>query len=513
MRYGASACGVTNTALRRIRSFACGVVGEMRGRSTFARTALAGYDVGSLMATDPIVQWAKAVWDRLVPSTDRKDSWKRAMVDVATAQRPFQAVVGPAGAMIASALRIGWKVPSPHHLQTANGTTISLYEVAPRDVQLLAIRDLVHLEAKSSSLTTRIGGPPDLVPLKDFLRKKRSPKVAEALRALGEGGWWTQARMYEAGMDGVDSNVCQVCHDQVGTLYHRCCGCPGLKDLEEKAKGCEEVLDKARSALNCDDSLFNTGIPLLQEPGRPPGLVTRWCGGKVVDDPTFTGEVFSDGSVVGGCRKGDERAGWAVVKVDDEGMVIFGVYGTCPDFFPTSLRAELWGVLQALRHAMPPVTIWVDNAGVVDGFGRGRSWCVDSARPAADLWCLVWDKVDDLGGEGIKVVKTKGHATKADVEAGRSTWWHQAGNEHADHFAKRGSALAEDLASTKVSRDGYRLAKKWYQWLEVLICNWPKDTQRRATKARGSRLKRRMRRPASGTDTGEIGRASCRERV
>jgi len=207
----------------------------------------------------------------------------------------------------------------------------------------------------------------------------------------------------------------------------------------ESTKGCKEVLDIARLATHCDEPLFKEGIPLLQERGIPPKLVTRWCGGRNVDDPTFTGEVFSDGSVVGGCRKGDERSGWAAVKVDDEGRILFRVYGTCPDFFPTSLRAELWGVLQVLRHAMPPVTIWVDNAGVVDGFAKGRDWCVDAARPAADLWGLVWAKVDDLGNEGIKIAKTKGHATKADVEAGRATEWHQKGNDHADHYAKQGS--------------------------------------------------------------------------
>ena len=76
--------------------------------------------------------------------------------------------------------------------------------------------------------------------------------------------------------------------------------------------------------------------------------------------------------------------------VDEEGLVLFGIYGTCPDFFPTSLRAELWGALQTLRHASPPVTLWVDNDGVVEGFRKGRAWCCDSSRPAADLWKAFW---------------------------------------------------------------------------------------------------------------------------
>ena len=504
MRYGASACGITNTTLRAVRNFSCGAIGEMRGRSTFARLTLASYDVGALMATDPIVQWAKAVWDRLVVKEDMRDSWKKAMVEVATAVRPFGAVVGPAGAMVASALRIGWKVPSPHHLQMADGVLLNLHEVAPKDVQLLATRDLMHVEARASSLVSSVGGPPDLVPLRDFIKGKRSSKVVAALRALGEGGWWTQERMYEANMSGVESNLCQVCHGQVGTLYHRFCGCPGISELMEDSKGFGEVLGMARSALHSDDPLFKTGVPVLQGTSKPPGLVTRWCGGRVTDDPTFTGDVFSDGSVVGGCRKGDERAGWAAVKADDQGKVVFGVYGTCPDFFPTSLRAELWGVLQTLRHAMPPIIIWVDNAGVVDGFGKGRQWCVDSARPAADLWSLVWAKVEDLGKEGIRIVKTKGHATEADLEAGRSSWWQKAGNDHADHFAKRGSALAEEMASTSSNRKSYLLARKWYGWLSVLIANWPADTQRRQGKEGGRRRQRGSAEGAAGGGAAEV---------
>ena len=135
--------------------------------------------------------------------------------------------------------------------------------------------------------------------------------------------------------------------------------------------------------------------------------------------------------------------------INDEGLVVGGAYGTCPDFFPTSLRAELWGVLQTLRHACPPITVWVDNSGVVDGFARGAAWCCDSSRPAADLWRLIWCRHADLGGEDIEMRKVKGHATNADIDAGRSTPWQKAGNDHADHFAGRGSLLAEEMASTK----------------------------------------------------------------
>ena len=63
LRYGAGVVGVGKAALRAARSFACAVRGEMRGRCTFARLALARYDPGAVLVTDPLLEWARAAWD------------------------------------------------------------------------------------------------------------------------------------------------------------------------------------------------------------------------------------------------------------------------------------------------------------------------------------------------------------------------------------------------------------------------------------------------------------------
>ena len=64
----------------------------------------------------------------------------------------------------------------------------------------------------------RIGGPPDLESLADFIfakRMKRS-RVAGSLRALGEGSCWTQSRLYEAEVEG-KSGTCA----ELSTVYRR----------------------------------------------------------------------------------------------------------------------------------------------------------------------------------------------------------------------------------------------------------------------------------------------------
>ena len=273
-KYGVAAYGATNSAIRAVRSFSCNALGEMRGKSTFARLTLAGYDAGALMAVGPIAQWAKAAWDALVSREDMATSWKSAMIKVAGAARPFSMVCGPAGAMIASARRIGWEIPSPFHLLIEDGTAISLDMVSPRDVQLLAERALRHKEACSSSFASRTGIPPDLEPLKGYLHTIRRTKAAASLRSLGEGGWWTQSRMYEAGFAGIIDNTCKACHDQVGTLYHRCCGCPSLLGLMEASASRKHrnILSVAQSVVHCQEPLFQHGVPRLQKPLPPP----RW---------------------------------------------------------------------------------------------------------------------------------------------------------------------------------------------------------------------------------------------
>ena len=100
-RYGAVVYGASNPAIKAVRGFSCQVRGEMRGRCTFARLEVAGYDVGAEMATDPIISWAAAAWDGRVTDSDRFITWRRAHGVVGVSQRRFAAVEGPAGAMLA----------------------------------------------------------------------------------------------------------------------------------------------------------------------------------------------------------------------------------------------------------------------------------------------------------------------------------------------------------------------------------------------------------------------------
>ena len=170
------------------------------------------------------------------------------------------------------------------------------------------------------------------------------------------------------------------------------------------------------------------------------------------------------------------RAGWAAVIVDGAAKIANGIVVTCGDSYPTSLCAELHGVVNMLRWAIAPLTIWVDNQNVVDGFVKCEVWRCSASRPVADLWREAWHLYDGIGG-GIAVNKCKGHATVADVEKGVATDFLRTGNSHADHFAGRGAQLEEQQCPSEAALKEYNDALQRCWWLAALTEHWPADTQ------------------------------------
>ena len=522
IRYGAGVVGASDATVRAARRLSCTSMANMGGRSQFGRLQMAGFDVGGLMAIDPIVEWAKAIWDHLVDRDVMKVAWKAAMIKVGTSTNPFMVTAGPAGAMVASAQRIGWKSPSPSIMIDQGGNTLDLDLVCPIVIGQHAKEALLHKDAVESGMATRIGGPPDLVPLIDFTnaaKMRRSP-VAGSLKALGEGGWWTQSRLYHEGVHGVGDPFCRACGPAAsvevrasfgpleGSFPHRACACPSTRKLRQSSRH-HSILDKASSLAHCDEPLFKHGVPILSMDLRVPEAVLRHAGGlELPADFSFTGDAFTDGALRGGGPMRARRSAWAAVLVDQSGLVIAGLYGPCSDAFPSSLRAELWAIWQALRLAIGPLRIWTDSQGAVDGKAKGKQWCCAAGRPVADLWRKIWAILEDIGPDEVVFHKVKGHATQADIDAGKSTPWERDCNDHADHFAKRGLEVAEHQLPSDRLREAYKDARRWYSWLAELCAHWPDDVQKRIPRPKAkAKAKSRGRGKGRGKGTSASGRA------
>ena len=101
-----------------------------------------------------------AVWDGLVHTDDLQAAWRSAQIEVGLAARPFAKVAGPAGAMLASCMRLGWRTPAFDHLMLPCGLLIDMNKVCPMQINLHARDRLRRVEAAGSDLAKRIGAPP-----------------------------------------------------------------------------------------------------------------------------------------------------------------------------------------------------------------------------------------------------------------------------------------------------------------------------------------------------------------
>eukprot|EP00972_Heterocapsa_arctica_P025806 3796613-Heterocapsa_arctica.AAC.1 len=58
-----------------------------------------------------------------------------------------------------------------------------------------------------------------------------------------------------------------------------------------------------------------------------------------------------------------------------------------------------------LVHSAPPIVAVTDYKGLIDGIESGRAACTALGREGADLWRMVWDKLEDFGQEQVTIVK------------------------------------------------------------------------------------------------------------
>ena len=122
--------------------------------------------------------------------------------------------------------------------------------------------------------------------------------------------------------------------------------------------------------------------------------------------------------------------------------------------------------------------------------------CTLRCRPLADLLA----QIDDIQRDGISLSKCKGHATLADVQAGRSTLFHMVGNDNADHYAGFGVDVAEAMSPSQLRCDHYREAWLWYEWLYKLCSHWPKDVDARPKAKPKATVKPMPKAPPSARD-------------
>jgi ribonuclease HI len=325
--------------------------------------------------------------------------------------------------------------------------------------------------------------------------KRTKEGLGEGLRsaiALAEGGWRTQLHLcasglaahpyctacgplsvepkeedggeeegYQGWVEGVDWGMRQEWEHidwggnkeaelqagcKVGTIIHRLALCDSLQEEhggEAARKAVREIRD---GYFACPwDPLWWVGVAAVPAIAQAPDFEEYVERKDTKVNLIAQGHVYTDGACKGFFRR-TRRAGWGACVLSEEGEILWGVYGTCPDAYASALRAELWGVLGILKYALPPLRISTDNAEVIHEWECGELYSCSPAREGADIWKKIWAKVRDIGKEGIQVVKVKAHLKKEEIIRGRISHKDWKGNGEADSLANKGARKAAQLA-------------------------------------------------------------------
>ena len=293
VKYGASVAGVMDRALAGWRSLAAAAYGNNGGRSITARLALEQADPGREVATGPIMDWITAWWDDSLDKDVMHDAWRFAIMSVGMCGRPNAAVRGGAGAFFAALRRLHWTSPSVHSSRTRDGTILFYgaerapegaitadprticrwaqddYEIASglnsqvaRDISDIGgVRGYARANEEAplagdgsrraygtTGEEARLGMSwrraryemegdiliPWFWPITRTLmiaRRKGNRAAAASVRALVEGRWWVQRKLYAAGL--AKSDVCR-CGAASGTSWHKLGRCQ-LAEEERQA--------------------------------------------------------------------------------------------------------------------------------------------------------------------------------------------------------------------------------------------------------------------------------------
>ena len=300
------------------------------------------------------------------------------------------------------------------------------------------------------------------------LKKKGLHKVAASLRALVEGGWPTQFRLF---CHKRATHAGCACGKKIGTLRHKLGEC----ELSGKARElyCPEWLRRAWSR-EAWHPLFARGVPVRPKAAEVP----RECSWVEVEkDDTECADIYTDGSARGYYWRAT-RGGWSVVALDKGGRHLWTRRGVLGGVNVSSHRAELRALLEAIRVGTVPLRIHVDNQSVVDGIASGRESCTSSKAADADLWRVVWDELEVARARGcVDVLKVKAHTTWLDVLHRRISPRDQYGNWLADHAAKACAQYSENQAPTRSINIEVKKAVAWLRWAARCAADWTEDIE------------------------------------
>ena len=282
--YGLACNGMGDYQLLQVRRAAAGIIGgSSAGKDPnmvlIAESAKVGWavDLAFAVHVEAIGAWADALWHDRLPVKLLNYSVAKAKRALLAAKRPWGVVRGPAGAMTASAARLGWTVVDATTAVTELGRQVHFVRDSPKMVKSLVKQSVDRwrwrlAESQFPALQAAEGRGPVWSPIARLLKYGRWAAQGEGgkgrrredvltvtrgeqamLKSAIVGGQWPQDRLYKAGL--ADHPHCMLCYargvEVRGTLLHRCTECEMVEERygHKRPGWIKEGADEMRSVL------------------------------------------------------------------------------------------------------------------------------------------------------------------------------------------------------------------------------------------------------------------------
>ncbi len=312
------------------------------------------------------------------------------------ARRAWSAVRGPFGAAALSLARIGWKLVSAFEVVDDRGAQMFLTQTTPRlfrDLLVAGVRRSMerHLGAVRAAEHGQYAGRRvcfDLAAKAIREHKGMTRQQVGAFRSVLCSAVMTMDKAEKGGYDVI--NVCPCCGKKRDTVHHRVYECDVTKEAVAAAVP-QWFVDEARRDAGGDLFFTTATFPHpADEAPRPPEQirleVERFGERAGAGGVGISGRLYMDGSATPSPIKDMERAGCAIIELNDEGEMTSRVTAAVPFHLPhTSQVAEHLCLVGAVRLLEGPADAASDCLGVVKAFAGGRDLMVAARRKYGGL--------------------------------------------------------------------------------------------------------------------------------
>ena len=357
---------------------------------------------------------------------------------------------GPTNALLGRIQSLGWEVLSDMHLMDMWGT-FSFFDISFPELVCRAERAWLDIVAASVSDRACFSdlGRADPRATRQFLASLSVSDQAIYRKALN-GAHFTNDFCYHFSDSG--STLCDHCGQQDSRM-HRFWHCPcfevyrstcpsDVRKAIDELPVCVTTAGWSLRAATTDQwmsMLQNVQIPEAQ----PAAILDEQIGATI--------DLFTDGSCFWPDTPAYRTASWAVTYAAPElnltkSHVIHS--GQLPGIQQTAFRAEIFGVLQALKWCRQwkfSPRIWTDCLGVVRRCRKllSRPTKLPINIPHGDLWRQIQEEIISLGPQHVTIAKVAAHQRLEDAQT-PVDYWCFLHNSLADRAARLSNLLRTD---------------------------------------------------------------------